>query len=155
MKKIARGLVGLVLMFAVSFAALCDGVSKFDRVIAAVDAAPMLVATFNISAEDKAEWNRRFGAVSSAMRAYKESQTGDKWQAFLNAFAAVGDSGIIKDETARARVNAIVAFVRVILGVPAPQPGLRMGTPPQPNLKKITDSDVKKLEDLMKPLPPH
>jgi len=154
LKKLTAVVLSLVLVAFTLGASECGigGGDKFDRTIAALQTAPALINSFsNSSAEEKAKLSQYFADGVTALRAYKASKTDGNWTAFLNAFGTIA-RGHVSDSKGMARISAIVGLVRVLLGIPEPAPGLRMGKPPQPNLKNIKDSDIKQLEELMKPL---
>lgn len=157
--------LSLVMLISLSLGALtmkaCDNSDdvKFNRAVAALQAAPALIASFtNATPEEQARLTGYFNDAVSALKAYKQAKTDENWGAFVSVLATIAQHQL-SDTVGAARINAIVGMVRIILGIPE-EVLLAKGrgavvTIQQPDFGKISDSDLTKLEELMKPLPRH
>jgi len=152
MNTILRSSLAVVLAFSVLFAAACNK-SLLDRTIVAIDSAPVLIDTFNMSADAKQDLKVKFAAVGTGLKAYVADKSENKWSALLTAFDSLTQTGaLIKDPTARQRVQAITYLVRVMFGISSSDTGMRGAVRPSPpDLDKIRKSDVDRLEQLLHP----
>lgn len=165
--KNTKGFVSVVLSIVLSIvigvgallALACPGdkQSQFDRAVAALQTAPALIESFRqATPEQQQKLKQYFTDAVSALRAYQAAKTDENWGAFVTVLASIA-SHKLSDAQGQARISAIVGLVKVILGVPD-EALARAGrggvvNVPQPDLKNIQEADVKRLEELMKPLP--
>lgn len=159
MKKILSTLLTIVLSVTLLTATLgfdsCPGgSSNFDRAVAALNTAPLLIDSFvNATPAQKEKLKGYFVDGVKALKAYKAVRSDENWSAFLSVLTTIADHQL-SDVAGAARIRAIIGVVKVILGigdVPLTH-GMGAAQVSKPDLGNVKSADVKRLEELMKPL---
>lgn len=152
-QKISTILLASIVLFLCLGADRCGG-SNLERVIAAVEGAPLLVSTFNIPVEQRDAINDGFGTAADCLRAFKRNPEAGNSTHVRNCVGAALDRDVFKnigDEQAHRRISAVVFLVKTVFNLTSggQEAGARSTAAPGEIIMR--DEDVKKLEELLKP----
>lgn len=152
-----RNILTIALTALLLMASQCNAL---NRAVAALDSAPALIDSFvNSGDSERAQLKQYFSDAASALRAYQAERTDGNWSKFISALQNVANAHV-SDARGAQRIAAIVGLVRVIFGIndsgPTPtatrSAAARHSIRQPPETVKVKDSDVKRLEELMKPI---
>jgi hypothetical protein len=128
-------------------ALIACGQSKLDRVVLALDAAPLVLSRFNLSGEDNERITDALRLASSKLREYRQNPTQEKWGVVIRTFLEFEESGTFKVSNADAQkwVNEVVEVSKSLMGIEGAESIRRVSARPV-----MKDGDLKRLELLMK-----
>jgi hypothetical protein len=128
-------------------ALIACGQSKLDRVVLALDAAPLVLSRFNLSGEDNERITDALRLASSKLREYRQNPTQEKWGLVVETFLDLEARHVfrVSNSDAQKWIDEVVEVSKSLMGIEGAESIRRVSARPV-----MRDGDLRRLELLMK-----